>query len=1298
LRDPTTPAPLSFAQQRFWFLDQYEKDSSAYVQSSALRLRGGLDVARLRQAIEHIVARHEILRTTYKVEDGVPRAVLGSAREIELNTVPVGSLDDVAHLAAAEARSGFDLSRGPLVRPMLARLGPDDHVLLLTRHHIATDGWSVKVLLRDLATLYEGGALDDLPVQYSDFARWQTERYASGALDDELRYWRARLAGSPSLLALPLDRPRPPRQTFRGAQETFVLSPSVSAACSELARREGVTLFMVLLAAFQALLSRYSGSYDIAVGSPVAGRGRVELEPLIGPFMNTLVLRSDVSGDPTFRALLARVRETTLGALAHQELPFDKLVEALQPARSLSHSPLFQVLFQLRNLPFAAPRFADLDSEPIELDTGIAQFDLSLEVEPRGSQLRCFLTYNTDLFERETAVRFARHYRNLLLAAVDDPTRPVSSIPILDPAERFQLLSGWNQTEKPLPSDCVHTTFEAQAARRPDAVAVIDRDGALSYADLNRAADRLAGRLGLLGVGPGALVAVAVDRSRGMLVAVLGILKTGAAYLPLDPRYPAERLAFMLEDSGASVLVTESSVAALVPKHLPNVLLMDAEPDREDPTPAVERPVADLAAPAYAIYTSGSTGVPKAVVVPHLALANLLEAARSEFQFGERDVVVAVTTLSFDIAALEIFLPLISGGTVAIATREQQADGRALLELIERVNPTWIQATPSTWRMLLDAGWNGSGVFTGVCGGEAMPRRLAEALLERCGRVFNMYGPTETTIWSTIERVETGDGSVPIGRPLANTRVYILDSHLEPVAQGVAGALYIAGAGLAQGYWRRPEHTAERFLRDPFASSPTARMYKTGDLARWLPDGKLDYLGRSDDQIKLRGFRIELGDVESALAAHPGVEATAVSLREDVLIAWCVWRGAAVETSELRRFLAARLPEYMLPARFVALTALPLLLNGKVDRRALANLAEPSQPERAAVAPTDETERRIAAIWEELLGRRPVGRSDDFFESGGHSLLAARAVARIGQEFGTRLPVAAMFEAPTVALLAEHIRRGAPTTWPPRIIPIRPAGMRRPFWAVGGGSSYRALADELGFDQPVLGVLLEDADVATLGPPYRVEAIASEIVRLIRQQQPSGPYQIGGHSLYGLFAFEAARQLVQLGEQVRLLALFDPYLPNAVRMGFPLSVRIQVQIDAAWWLLSRGRVHDTSAFLFNTAKDLSARLRPARKQTLAPHAAPLPTAIEDVLRLASAGYKPLPYPHRIVYFQAADQPIALHLGSRLGWADLSGEGLDVRVVTGDHANLLQHPHAHAIAEMLAELLTRDTVAKPGGSG
>ena len=1272
-------APLSFGQRRFWFLDQYEEERSAYTHCAAFCLKGPLDVAALRRALDRIVERHEVVRTTYRSRGGVPYPVVDAPRPVALEVVDAGSLDEALALAAAESRRRFDFARDLMIRPTLVRLAADDHVLLYTRHHIASDGWSVEVFVRELAALYEGAAVPELPIQYSDYARWQQARYAAGAWDDQIEYWKKRLAGSPPLLPLPTDRPRLPRQTFAGGQETFVLPAALAGPLEEVARREQATLFMALAAAFNALLYRYTGAADILVGCPAAGRSRRETEPLLGLFLNTLVLRTDLSGDPTFREVLARVRAAALGAYAHQELPFEKLVEALQPERSLSHSPLFQVFFQFRNLPFNALRFAGLECEPVHFDPGTAQFDLAVEVTPAGKSLRVALTYNSDLFERATARRMAGHYRALIEAVARDPEHRVSAIPLLQEEERRQVLVEWNRTERPAPAACVHELFEAQAARTPDAVAVLFEDGEITYAELNRKADALAGRLRRLGVGPDVLVGLAVERSGEMVAALLGILKAGGAYLPLDPSYPNERLAFMLEDSDAAVLVTERALVSRLPARLPRVVLLDEEEEAPGPLPDSRGSEgAALDSLAYAIYTSGSTGVPKAVLVTHRSLTNAIESFRSEPGMSERDSVLAVTTLSFDIAAIEIFLPLISGARVVVACEQAQKDGRALATLIERRHPTFLQRTPAGWRMLIDAGWRGDENLTIVCGGEALTRPLADALLARGGRVFNAYGPTEATVYSTVERVRRDTPGVPIGRPLANTRVYVLDARREPVPVGVAGELYIGGAGVARGYWKRPELTAERFVPDPFAAQPDARMYRTGDLVRWLTDGRIEYLGRLDDQVKVRGFRIELGEVEAALAAYPHLEAAAAAVHEDTLLAYCVWREShSSDLGELRAFLTARLPGYMVPTGFVAIGSLPLLPNGKVDRKALGAIKEPPAA-RDKTAPRDETERRLAAIWEELLETAPIGVDDHFFELGGHSLLAARTAARIEDAFGKRVPLATLFEAPTIAQLAPLVRGEAHSAWPPGIAPIQPFGARPVFWALGGAARYLPLVEHLGAEQPVLGVLLEDEDALRFAPPCRLETIAAEMVRMMRQQQPHGPYYLGGHSVQGLYAFEAAQQLVAQGEEVRLVVLFDTYLPRAVRAESAFAVRARTQWAALWRLMEQGRWREAWAFLVKVTKDVATRLwREPMRRTSKP--------IWNAQWAAAGGYRPRPYAGRTLFLQASDEP-APHIASLLGWDQLAERGLDVRPVPGDHTNFLEGANAAAVAEVLGAAL------------
>ncbi len=1264
--------PLSFAQQRFWFLDRYEQDRSAYVQTSAFRLKGRLDPAALRRALDRIVERHEILRTTFRERGGLPYAVVDAPRPVKLTVAGVNSLDEVRAVAASQSRQPFDLAHDLMIRTTLLRLAPEDHVLLYARHHIASDGWSAEVFLRELAAIYGGAELPEPALQFSDYAQWQIEQYEAGSWNHQIGYWKDKLAGSPPLLPLPADRQRPPRQTFAGGLETFLLPAELAGPLERLAGRERTTLFMALAAAFKALLHRYSGATDILIGCPAAGRGRVEVEPLLGLFLNTIVLRTDLSGDPAFRELLARVRRTALEAYAHQELPFEKLVEALQPERSLSLSPLFQVFFQFRNLPFDAPSFAGLGCEPLEFDPGTAQFDLAVDSMPAAGGVRIALTYNSDLFERETAKRIAGHYRALLEAVVRDPELRVSSIPLLQAEESRQVLFDWNRTAQPIPAASVAELFEAQVARSPGAPAVISENCEITYAGLDRAASALAQRLRRLGVGPDVLVALAVERSPEMAAALLGILKAGGAYLPLDPSYPKERLAFMLEDSGAPVLVTTRTLVSRLPERLPKLVLLDS-PDEAPQTGAGELVPPAPDSLAYAIYTSGSTGIPKAVLVPHRALTNVLESLRADPGMSSRDRVLAVTTLSFDIAAVEIFLPLICGACVAVAPEQAQRDGREMAKLIERFNPTYLQQTPAGWRMLIDGGWRGCPNLTIGSAGEALTPALAEALLSLGARVFNLYGPTEATIYSTVERVQANAPRVPIGRPLANTRAYVLDARRQPVPVGVVGELYIGGAGVARGYWNRPELTAGRFLPDSYSDDPGARMYRTGDLVRWLPDGRLECLGRLDDQVKVRGFRIELGEVEAALAAHPSLQAAAVTVREDVLVAHCVWRdGCAADDGKLRAFLAARLPGYMVPSRFVARPALALLPNGKVDRGALAGAGEP-RGASVRIPPGDETERKLAAIWEDLLRTAPIGIDDHFFELGGHSLLAARAVARIEEAFGKRMPLATLFEAPTIAQLAPHVRGESEWTWPPRVVPIQPSGDRPVFWAIGGAATYFSLAANLGPDQPVLGVLLEEDDAPKFAASGGVEAIAGEMVRLLRRQQPHGPYYLGGYSALGLFAFEAAQQLLAEGEEVRLLVLFDTFLERAA--GIP--VRSVVQLSAVWWAVEHGRFREAFGIVLGILKDLAPRRAAAMPST------PL---IWDVQRAAARAYQPRPYPGRIVFFQARERPLAGRLASLRGWTRLAGGGLDVRLLPGDHATILLPRNGEAVAKELRAIL------------
>jgi amino acid adenylation domain-containing protein len=996
-------------------------------------------VEALGRGLETIVTRHESLRTTFANVNGHLRQVIAAPGPlplpvIDLRAVPETERESHAwRIATDEAGRPFDLSRDPGFRTTVLRLDDTDHVLLLTTHEAVADPWSLDILLREMSQLYaasgaeRGFPLPPLAIQYADYAVWQRRRLPGPVLDAHLAYWRRRLAGAPTL-DLPTDRPRPAVPTFRGAVQPFRLSSRLSERLKAMGRQEGVTLFMTLLAAFQVLLHRYSGQDDVVVGVSVAERTRAELEGLIGCFINTLALRTDLSGRPTFRDLLARVRQVATEAYSHQDAPFQKVVEALQPNRTPGHPPLFRVMFALENTPTWTPTLAGLSVHRLEVHRDTVAVDLSLSMKDTAQGLSGTLTYSTDLFEADTIARVVGHLETLLDGAATDPDRPVAQLPLLTEPERRRILGEWNDTHADYPRQCVHQLIEAQATRTPDAVAVVFEDRWLTYRELNRRATRLAHRLQRLGVGPDERVGIYVERSLDMVVGLLGILKAGGAYLPLDPDYPRDRLAFMLEDAGARVVLTQEYQVTDLPRSTAAIVCLDASPgsDEARDAEAVDALVTPEQA-AYVIYTSGSTGRPKGVLIPHRALVNLLEAMRRVLGLSAGDVVLALSTISFDIATLELFLPLTVGARVVVAGRQVAKDPARLSEVLQRTGVTVMQATPTAWRLLVEAGWRGSPDLTMLSGGEALPQKLADQLRQRGASLWNFYGPTETTIYSTGARVQAG-GPITIGRPIANTQVYLLDRHGSPVPIGVAGELYIGGDGLARGYLSQPAQTADSFIPNPFSPEPAARLYKTGDRARYRSDGTLEFLGRADGQVKLRGFRIELGEVEVVLASHPAVRAAAVALREDTpgdprLVAYVVPdQSREPATATLIAHLKTQLPAHMMPAAFVMLGALPLTPNGKVDRDALPrpSTIDPGAPE-PFVAPRTPTEAALAQIWGEVLGVERVGVQDTLFDLGGHSLMAIRIVSRIREAFGVEVPLRLIFDTPTLAEIARAV-------------------------------------------------------------------------------------------------------------------------------------------------------------------------------------------------------------------------------------------------------------------------------------
>ncbi|HYG64366.1 MAG TPA: amino acid adenylation domain-containing protein, partial [Thermoanaerobaculia bacterium] len=996
--------------------------------------------------------RHEALRTTFSLgEDGEPVQVIAPAGPADLPVADLSGLPPATReaegvrLAREEAWRPFDLAAGPLLRAALVVLGSEQHLVLLAMHHIVSDAGSMGILTRELAALYGAFSsrlppqdlpLPGLPVQYADYAVWQRQVLRGETLAAQLAYWRSHLAGAPPVLALPTDRPRPAVQTFRGGGHSFALPPALAADLRTLALQRQATTFMTALAAFQALLSRWAGQPDVSLGTPIAGRGRSEVEGLIGLFLNTLVLRVRVDEEEPFSGLLRRVREVTLGAYTHQELPFEKLVEELQPQRDLAHSPLFQVMFTLE-AEEAAPPADGLQLEAVPLGSGLAKFDLTLSLQESPHGIAGFAEYNRDLFDGTTIERMLGWFQVLLAAAAASPDLPLAGLPWMTGAERQQVTAEWSGMDAGVQDEALAPwRIARQAAAAPEAPAVGIGDAWLSYGELEAEARRLAGRLRRLGVGRGDRVAVLAERSPALVAALLGVWRTGAAYIPLDPSHPRERLAAILDDAlggvAHPVIVTDQDE---VPGASATVLRVT---DEDGPAP--ERDAVELSADdiAYVIYTSGSTGRPKGVEVRHGGLAAFLDAMARRPGLAAGDVLLAVTTVSFDIAALELFLPLAVGARVALASRETAGDGALLAEEVRRSGATMLQATPSTWRMLLSSGWQGAPGLTALCGGEALPADLATALLTRVGALWNVYGPTETTVWSTVHLVEAEDGTVStvsIGRAIAGTTVHLLDRRFEPVPPGVVGDLFLGGAGLARGYLGRPDLTAAAFVPDPWGDNPWgdgARLYRTGDLARQRADGSLDFLGRADLQVKVRGVRIELEEIETVLRSHPGVREAAVVARPEpgggASLLGCVVPGTetAPASATLRDFLRAKLPDSMVPSGWVFLQSLPLTPSGKVDRRALADLPPISAatPEgTGAEAPRGPVEEILAAAFAQVLRLGRVGRDDDFFALGGHSLLATRLIARIRHDLGTELPVRAVFEASTVAALSRLLER-----------------------------------------------------------------------------------------------------------------------------------------------------------------------------------------------------------------------------------------------------------------------------------
>ncbi len=1100
--------PLSFAQQRLWFLEQLEETNAAYNLFGALRLKGVLHIEALSNSINAIIARHEVLRTNFKAQAGKPVQIIknvSSGQYLEIKILDIDPDTEINQLINQEAKTPFNLSQDNLIRVSLIPVAKEENILLFTMHHIISDGWSLDIFIKELSIFYqsycqgETPSLTPLDIQYADFAVWQNNYLQGKIIENQVNYWKNQLMGIPPLLELPTDYPRPPKQTFNGHYQTFRLNQELTEKLKELSQENGATLFMTLLSIWGLLLSRYSRQEDIVIGSPIANRNRSEIEPLIGFFVNTLVMRIDYSNDLNVNQLIEQVKQICLEAYQHQDIPFEKLVEELQPERNLSHTPLFQVMFILQNANNQGLQLPGLDLEILDREHTVAKFDLTLSMKETQGELTGEIEYNTDLFEASTIERMVVHFQELLVAIATNPSQSVQKIPLVTEKEKKQLLSDWNETEANYPKDkCLHQLFEEQVLNTPDAVAIEFNDNQLTYSQLNEKANQLAYYLQQLGVKPKDLVAICMERSIEMVIGLLAILKVGGTYIPLDPAYPSERINYILEHSQR---LLRPSGSPLAPRRKPprpqwthrkttepaltvgqvEVILTQSKEGKTSTTSVTRKEargnskkytiidintIFSLPAPcsqhptpntphltpqdlAYIIYTSGSTGKPKGVEISHQAIVNFLWSMAQQPGINSDDVLLSVTTLSFDIAGLELFLPLITGAKVVLVSRETAIDGVALSEQIDQCNASIMQATPVTWQMLIDAGWKGKKDLKILCGGEALSQTLAKELLIKSSELWNMYGPTETTVWSMIEKIET-EKNITIGRPINNTQIYILDNHLQPVPVGIPGELYIGGDGLARGYVNRPDLTEERFINSPFFQGGSReqgvreKIYKTGDLAKYLPNGKIEYIGRSDYQVKIRGFRIELGEIESQLNQYIGIKNAVVIAKKEAsginrLVAYYVPKqDSDVTDKNLREFVKKKLPDYMIPSAFVALEEFPLTPNGKINRKALPELDEFVLSDNDNfVPPQTETEQAIAAIWSEVLGLNSVSINSNFFELGGHSLLATQVISKIQEILKVEVPIKHLFENPTIETFSRAIETSSQDKQAVELLPIQ---------------------------------------------------------------------------------------------------------------------------------------------------------------------------------------------------------------------------------------------------------------------
>ena len=1331
--DSTTPiTDLSPGQKRLWFVENFEPGNRAYNLPFDYKITGEVDETILEKSIQVLINRHESLRTVLKNKDGIPYQEVLDAWPFKLPVINLENLKDTEWNSSLENYSMenemhiFDIENGPLFVAKLLKINKKEWFLLVNMHHAISDGWSVKILLDELGLIYtalkreEEIILPDLPINYRDYSDWQNKWLKGKDSKKELEFWIGELKGAPDLLQLPMDFQRPKNQTYDGDEVSFILNQKITDQLRSFGQQNKGTLFVTMLSIFNTLISRYASQEEFLIGIPIAGRIFEEQESLVGMLINNFPVRITPLEQMTFPEMYEMSRKKFFQAYENQKLPIDRIVEELKVTRTPNISPLFQVMFNLLDMFDETIVLNDSLMEMVDKRRTIAQFDLSLHIYESKKSLNCVLEFNTNLFKRSRIERMAGHFMQLVNSILQNPDQKLRSIPLLTQDEKKVVLGDWNATKVDFPEDlCIHQLFENQVAKTPDSIAIRDERKQLTYAELNQKANKLARYLHKSGAIEGSLVAICMERSVDILVALLAVQKSGCTYIPLDPIYPKDRLALILEDGNPVIVLTERKLLGSLPETpAKNIFIEEVEAYQNESGGNTGFKVTPETI-AYLIYTSGSTGKPKGVQIQQRALVNFISSMAKKPGITAEDVMLAVTTISFDIAGLEMYLPITYGASIFVASHETSMNPDLLMQRIEDTGATILQATPVTFRMLNSAEWIGSKRLKILCGGEAMPKELAFDLVRKCKELWNMYGPTETTVWSTVEKVEINDndkiGYINLGKPIDNTLIYVLNTKFLPVPVGYPGELFIGGDGLAKGYFNLPEMTKDRFLPDPFSAVAGARMYRTGDLVQQTEEGKLEFLNRVDSQVKIRGFRIELGEIESALTQYPTIDNNVVIVREDTpgdkkLVAYIIKKDdKETDIADLRVFLKTKIPDYMVPSAFVFIEQFPLTPNGKIDRKVLPppQVAAPSQS-KVYQEPTTLTEKRLAGIWSEVLKIKQIGTDEDFFAIGGHSMIAVTLMVKIEKELGVRLPLAVLFDHGTIYEMALLIdEKDEPVNWG-SLVPIRSKGTKKPLYLVHGAGLnlllYTTIVAHLDPDQPVFGLQAKGLDGVD-EPLYTIEEIAAYYNEEILKVDKSGSYALAGFSMGGQLAYDMARQLIESGYKVSFLGVFDTVSENVSDRHIPFFKRYLLRTDRllnqiAWVAgtfikMPRDKKRDFFALKLRSLKQRFTKDDYNYKHEGASlgKQSELPKYLHKVHRanyLALEKYILPPYPGKLHLFRARDQKFYIKEPVAYGWDEFVEEVV-IHHIPGEHSTIFAPPNDELFAQTLQKCLNeRDT--------